>query len=93
VTYQPVGGSIGYQGAFAAKCSPEAIYLGELSLTRETVTPGGQICGTADFTQASGTIYRYLGGRTSSGDTFRYWGTTVLSSLGTTRSATAARCD
>jgi hypothetical protein len=93
VTYQPNGGSAGYEGAFAAKCS-SGTYGGELNLTKQPppLSSFDQRCGTTDFTNGS-TSYHYLGARVSSGDTFRYWGTTFSTPMAFGLSATAARCD
>jgi hypothetical protein len=95
VTYDPVGlALLRYERAFAARCSVGHTYLSEVHLTKQPpVLPAGDPkCGIADFTIGS-TYYDYLGGRASSGDTFRYWATTLTKPSGLLRGVASARCN
>jgi hypothetical protein len=96
VTFQKNGSSgWAYNGAYAAKCDSADEQSGTGDLTREEdekLTSFDLRCGTANFVNGS-TNYTYIGSRSSSGDTFRYWGTRHSATTYIFFGVTAARCD
>ncbi len=89
-----IPGTASADPAFAARCSSSGSELSEVDLTKDPppLSSFDQRCGTTDF-MSGFTGYHYVGARSSSGDTFRYWGTTTSTPLFFGRSVTAARCD
>ena len=96
VTFQKTGTSgWAYSNAYAAKCNSAGEQSGTVDLTREEdekLTSFDVRCGTTNFVNGS-TSYTYVGSRSSSGDTFRYWATRYSGATFIYLGVTAARCD
>jgi hypothetical protein len=82
-----------YMGAAGVRCNSSGEELGDVDLTRETLTQSDHPkCGTVSYTIGDDS-YQYLGSRFNAGDKFRYWGQTVQSGLVLFRGVSAVRCD
>lgn len=96
VTYKANGAlTYSYHSAYAATCNSAGEQTNTIDLTRdvdEKLTSFDLRCGTTNFTNGS-TTYSYVGSRSSSGDTFRYWGTRHTGGTFLGFGVTAARCE
>lgn len=96
VSFKPNGSSTyGYNGAYAAVCNSAGEQTNSIDLSREEdqkLSSFDLRCGTTNFTNGS-TNYSYVGSRSGSGDTFRYWGTRYTGGTLIGFGVTAARCE
>jgi hypothetical protein len=96
VSFKPSGSSTySYHSAYAAVCNSADEQTNTIDLTRDEddkLTSFDLRCGTTNFTNGS-TTYTYVGSRSNSGDTFRYWGTRYTGGTLIGFGVTAARCE